>query len=76
MALVLEILLGVAILASFGIAYFSARTWRIYQVLLAEFLFLALVGFFWLSADPGHAQIVAHQGGERGKRTRTIAIAG
>lgn len=50
MALVLEILLGVAILASFVIAYFSARTWPIYQVLLAEFLFLSLVGFFWLGA--------------------------
>ncbi len=50
MALVLEILLGVAILASFGIAYMSARTWPIYQVVLVVFLFLGLVGFFYLSA--------------------------
>lgn len=50
MALVLEILLGVAILASFVIAYMSARTWPIYQVVLVVFLFLGIVGFFYLSA--------------------------
>lgn len=50
MALVLEILLGVAILASFAIAYMSARTWPIYQVVLVVFLFLGVVGFFYLSA--------------------------
>ncbi len=50
MALVLEILLGVAILASFVVAYMSARTWQIYQVVLVELLFLSAVGFFYLSA--------------------------
>ncbi len=50
MALVLEILLGVAILASFFIAYMSARTWPIYQVVLVAFLFLGTVTFFYLSA--------------------------
>jgi hypothetical protein len=50
MALVLEILLGVAILASFFVAYTSARTWPIYQVVLVEFLFLSTVAFFYLSA--------------------------
>jgi hypothetical protein len=50
MSLVLEILLGVAILASFIVAYMSARTWPIYQVLLAVFLFLGIVAFFYLAA--------------------------
>lgn len=50
MALVLEILLGVAILASFFVAYMSARVWPVYQVVLVVFLFLSLVGFFYLAA--------------------------
>jgi hypothetical protein len=50
MALVLEILLGVAILASLVVAYFSARTWPIYQVVLVAFVFLGAVAFFYLSA--------------------------
>ncbi|MEX2114549.1 MAG: hypothetical protein WD845_15245 [Pirellulales bacterium] len=50
MALVLEILLGLAILASFFIAYMSARTWPIVQVVLVAFLFLGTVAFFYLSA--------------------------
>ena len=50
MGLVLEILLGVAILASFFIAYMSARTWPIYQVVLIVFLFLGTVAFFYLAA--------------------------
>ncbi len=50
MALVLEILLGVAILASFFVAYMSARTWPIYQVVLAVFVFLGTVAFFYLAA--------------------------
>lgn len=50
MALVLEILLGVAILASFVIAYMSARSWPIYQVVLVVFVFLGSVAFFYLAA--------------------------
>jgi hypothetical protein len=50
MALVLEILLGVAILASFLIAYMSARTWPIYQAVLVVFVFLGAVAFFYLAA--------------------------
>ncbi|MGD9720038.1 MAG: hypothetical protein AB7O59_02345 [Pirellulales bacterium] len=50
MALVLEILLGVAILAAFGVAYMSARAWPIYQVVLVVFLFLTTVAFLYLSA--------------------------
>jgi hypothetical protein len=50
MALVLEILLGVAILASFFIAYMSARTWPVYQVVLLVFVFLGGVAFFYLGA--------------------------
>ena len=50
MAIVLEIVLGLMILASFFVAYMSARTWRIYQVILAEFVFLGIVAFFYLGA--------------------------
>jgi hypothetical protein len=50
MALVLEILLGVMILASLVIAYFSARTWPIYQAVLVAFVFLGIVAFFYLGA--------------------------
>jgi hypothetical protein len=50
MALVLEILLGVAILASFFVAYMSARNWQVYQVILVAFIFLGTVAFFYLAA--------------------------
>ena len=50
MGLVFEILVGVLILASFFVAYMSARTWRIYQVVLAEFVFLGAVTFMYLGA--------------------------
>jgi hypothetical protein len=50
MALVLEILLGVAILASLVVAYMSARTWPVYQVVLLVFIFLGAVAFFYLGA--------------------------
>ncbi len=50
MALVFEILLGVAILASFYVAYMSAKSWQVYQVVLVAFIFLASVGFFYLAA--------------------------
>ena len=50
MALVLEILFGVAILASFFVAYMSAKTWPIYQAVLVAFLFLGSVAFFYLGA--------------------------
>ncbi|HEX3726725.1 MAG TPA: hypothetical protein VHV08_10805 [Pirellulales bacterium] len=50
MALVFEIVLGVLILASFAIAYMSTRTWPIYQVVLAEFVFLGALAFMYLGA--------------------------
>jgi len=50
MALVLEIVLGLMILASFFVAYMSTRTWPIYQVVLVEFIFLGSVAFFYLGA--------------------------
>jgi hypothetical protein len=50
MALVFEILLGVMILASFFVAYKSASTWPIYQVILAELVFLGSIGFMYLAA--------------------------
>lgn len=50
MALVLEVILGLVIVASFVVAYMSARTWPIYQVILAEFVFLGAVAFFNLGA--------------------------
>ena len=50
MALVLEIVLGLMILASFFVAYMSTRTWPIYQVVLVEFIFLGSVTFFYLGA--------------------------
>jgi hypothetical protein len=50
MALVLEIIIGAIILGAFAVAFFSARTWPIYQVVLVVFVFLAAVGFFYMSA--------------------------
>jgi hypothetical protein len=50
MALAFEIVLGVLILASFFVAYMSSRTWPIYQVILAEFVFLAAIAFMYLGA--------------------------
>ena len=50
MALVLEIIVGVMILASLGVAFMSAKTWPIYQVVLVVFVFLGAVTFFYLSA--------------------------
>jgi hypothetical protein len=50
MALVIEIVLGLLILASFFVAYMSARTWPIYQVIIAELVFLSAVTFMYLGA--------------------------
>jgi hypothetical protein len=50
MALVLEIVLGVVILASFYVAYMSARDWPVYQAILVAFVFLGTVTFFYLAA--------------------------
>jgi hypothetical protein len=50
MALILEIVLGLMILASFFVAYMSARTWQIYQVVLVVFVFLGSVVFFYMGA--------------------------
>jgi hypothetical protein len=46
MALVLEILLGLMVLASFFVAYMSAKTWPVYQVVLVVFAFFGTVVFF------------------------------
>ncbi len=50
MALVLEILLGVLILASIGIAFLSARNWPIYQAVLVVFIMIGSAVFFYLGA--------------------------
>ncbi len=50
MALVLEIVLGLMVLASFYVAYMSAKTWQIYQVVLVVFVFLGAVVFFNMAA--------------------------
>ncbi len=50
MALVFEILLGVMILASFFVAYMSAKTWNVLQVVVVAFVFLGSVVFFYLAA--------------------------
>jgi hypothetical protein len=50
MALVFEILLGVVILASFYVAYMSAKAWPVYQAILVAFIFLGTVTFFYLAA--------------------------
>ena len=69
MALVLEILLGAMILASFFVAYMSAKTWRIDQVVLLVFVFLAAVAFFYLGARTlathrGWGQVIAQKQSE------------
>src|ERR1700681_3001900 len=50
MPLVLEILLGLMVLASFFVAYMSAKTWQVYQVVLVVFVFLGTVVFFYMAA--------------------------
>ena len=50
MDLILPIVLGVLILASFFVAYMSAKTWQVYQVVLVVFIFLGTVAFFYLGA--------------------------
>ncbi len=49
MGTLLEAVFVLAILASFGLVYMSSKTWRIYQVILAEFVFLAAVTFSYLA---------------------------
>jgi hypothetical protein len=48
MGMVLLVILGVAILASFFVAYMSAQNWPIYQAVLVVFIFLGAVVFFYL----------------------------
>jgi hypothetical protein len=50
MELLVPILLGVIILASFFIAYLSAQSWPVYQVVLVVFVLLGGVVFFYLGA--------------------------
>lgn len=49
--MVIQILLVILVLASFVVAYFSARTWHWSHVLVLLGLFLTTVGFFFLSAE-------------------------
>src|SRR5262245_23546361 len=50
MGMVLLIILVVALLASFYVAYMSAKTWPAYQAVLVAMVFLGLVTFFYLGA--------------------------
>jgi hypothetical protein len=50
MATVLLVIFGLAILASFFVAYMSAKNWPIYQAVLVAFVFLGTVVFFYLGA--------------------------
>src|SRR5437868_6557214 len=48
--MILYVFIGLA-LASFVIAFFSARTWHWAYVLVVEAIFLATLGFFLLAAE-------------------------
>ena len=50
MDMILPIILGAMILASFIVAYMSAKTWQVYQVVLVVFIFLGTVTFFYMGA--------------------------
>ena len=50
MDLILPIVLGALVLASFVIAYMSSKTWQVYQAVLVVFIFLGTVAFFILGA--------------------------
>ena len=49
MGTLLEIFLLLVILSSFFLAYISAKSWRVYMVVLAEFVFLASVVFMYMA---------------------------
>src|SRR4029079_189950 len=48
--MILYVLIGLA-LASFVIAFFSARTWHWGYVIVVELIFLATLGFFLLTSE-------------------------
>src|SRR5215212_9794074 len=48
--MILYILIGLA-LASFVIAFFSARTWHWGYVVVVELIFLSTIGFFLLASE-------------------------
>ena len=78
MALVLQIVVGVMVLAALVIAYLGSKNWPIYQAILVACIFLAGIGFFYFAGrHVGHAQRVGqvrHQLAERGRVARkTIA---
>ncbi len=50
MDLILPIILGLMILGSFFVAYMSAKTWQVYQVVLVVFIFVGTVVFFYMGA--------------------------
>ena len=50
MDLALQISVGLGVLASLVIAYFSFKTWKLYQVLLVVGIFLAGLGYYFLAA--------------------------
>jgi hypothetical protein len=49
MGTLFEIILLLMILSSFVLCYFSSRTWRIYNVVMLEFVFLTAVAFSYLA---------------------------
>ena len=49
MGTVLEIVLLLVVLSSFFLAYMSAKTWRVYLVVIVEFVFLAAVVFSYMA---------------------------
>ncbi len=50
MEMIVPILLGVILLASFFVAYLSSQTWPIYQTVLVAFIVIIAVVFFYLGA--------------------------
>lgn len=49
MGTVLEIFLLLVVLSSFFLAYMSSKTWRVYLVVIVEFVFLAAVTFSYMA---------------------------
>jgi hypothetical protein len=50
MGAILQVLVLVAVLASFALAFFSFKTWRIYNVILVVFIFFGTLVFAYLAA--------------------------
>jgi hypothetical protein len=48
--LILEIIVGVLILSSFGVAYMASKTWRVTHVVLLNIVFLTGIVFWYMAA--------------------------